>query len=103
MHVLLPIKAHAWLSELTLDLAYLISRLPGARAGMATYQIDCPSCYEFSGKSIADFLRHVRFFHADVNPFSICCNLGCGRERPFTNFLTFRDHVYQWHSGVSQH
>jgi hypothetical protein len=68
---------------------------------MATYQLDCPSCYEFSGKSIAELLRHVRFFHADVRPFSIRCNLGCGRERPFTSFLTFRDHVYTWHSGVT--
>lgn len=67
---------------------------------MATYQLDCPTCYEFSGNSIAELLRHVRIFHADTRPFSIRCNLGCGRDRPFTNFFTFRDHVYKWHSGV---
>ena len=78
-----PIKAHALLFE------------------MATNRLDCPPCYEFSGKSIAELLRHVRLFHADVRPFSIRCNLGCGRERLFTNFFTFRDHVYQWHSGIT--
>ena len=31
----------------------------------------------------------------------LCCKLGCDRERPFTNFFTFRDHVYRLHSGVT--
>lgn len=63
-------------------------------------RLDCPSCSEYSGRSIAEFLRHIRLFHADSRPFSLRCNLGCGRERPFTNFLTFRDHVYCLHSGI---
>ena len=50
---------------------------------------------------MADYLRHIRLFHTDVRPFRICCNLGCGRERPFSSFFTFRDHVYTLHSGVT--
>lgn len=64
--------------------------------------LDCPSCFEYSGQTCADYLRHIRLFHADVKPFRFCCNLGCGRERPFNSFFTFRDHVYALHSGVTQ-
>lgn len=64
-------------------------------------RLNCPLCFEFSGTSISEFLRHVRLFHADARPFSLRCNLGCNRERPFTSFLTFRDHVYRLHSGIT--
>ena len=64
--------------------------------------LDCPSCFEFSGKTVADYIRHIRLFHADVRPFQICCNLGCRRSaKPFTSFYTFRDHVYAYHSGIT--
>lgn len=62
---------------------------------MSVFQ--CPCCWQSTGKNITSHLRHVRLLHADSRSFSLRCNLGCGREKPFNNFLTWRDHVYRIH------
>ncbi len=67
-------------------------------------QLDCPSCFHFSGTNIGDYLRHIRLFHNDTGTtFRVFCNLGCARprDRPFKNFFTFRNHVYAYHSGLT--
>ena len=63
-------------------------------------KLDCPSCFNFSGTTIGDYLRHIRLFHTDTT-FRVFCNLGCARDRPFKSFFTFRDHVYAYHSGLT--
>ena len=56
----------------------------------------CPTCRHCS-KSIKDFLKHLRLYHADSPAFKIDCGLdGCCRT--FSNFYTFRNHVYVHHS-----
>ena len=67
---------------------------------MATSRLDCPSCFDYSGNAIAELLRHIRLFHADTTPFNVRCNLGCARDKPFSSFFTFRDHIYRFHSGI---
>ena len=56
----------------------------------------CPLCNCSSLPTISLYLTHIRLSHADTPGFTICCGLqGC--RRSFTNFLTYRNHVYARH------
>lgn len=62
-------------------------------------RLECPSCGEYQGKSLSDLIRHVQLIHADRS-FSVRCT-GCGRNKLFKNFYTWRDHMYS-HHGESE-
>ena len=56
----------------------------------------CPLCSCTSLPTISLYLTHIRISHADVPGFKIICGLqGC--KRSFTDFLTYRNHVYAHH------
>ena len=57
--------------------------------------IRCPLCATcFTSVSI--FLSHLRLIHASEAGFQIPCGLqGC--QRTFSNFYTYRNHVYSMH------
>ena len=43
-------------------------------------------------------MQHIRECHAYSPAFHLTCGMN-GCPRTFKNFLTFRTHVYRWHSG----
>ena len=56
----------------------------------------CPLCNCSSLTTTSLYLAHIRLSHADAPGFKICCGLqGC--RRTFTNFTTFRNHIYSRH------
>lgn len=57
--------------------------------------ITCPLCAgSFSTASV--FLTHIRLVHASDASFHMSCGLqGC--QRTFSNFYTYRNHVYSFH------
>ena len=61
----------------------------------------CPLCNCTSLPTISLYLTHIRISHADVPGFKIICGLqGC--KRSFTNFLTYRNHVYAHHDTTDE-
>ncbi len=59
--------------------------------------LPCPLCGFHGQNHLSELMRHIRLFHADESNFKIDCTLqGCCRT--FTNYLTYRNHVYAFHS-----
>jgi len=58
-------------------------------------RLECPCCGEYQGKNLADIICRVRLIHAD-RAFSVRCR-GCGRNKLYKNFYTWRDHMYSHH------
>ena len=57
--------------------------------------ITCSLCTACFG-SVSIFLSHLRLIHASEAGFQVSCGLqGC--QRTFTNFYTYRNHVYSMH------
>lgn len=57
--------------------------------------ITCPLCTGSFG-TVLVFLTHVRLVHATDASFHMPCGLqGC--QRTFSNFYTYRNHVYSFH------
>ena len=47
--------------------------------------------------NLTEFLKHVKLFHSHQPNFSITCGVrGCMRS--FHNYITFRNHLYMYHS-----
>ena len=58
--------------------------------------LTCPLCPLRGFPSVSALLTHIRLMHSDQPNFLLQCNLqGCCRT--FTNFLTYRNHVYAFH------
>lgn len=55
----------------------------------------CPLC-SLPLPTLALYVTHIRLSHADMPGFRICCTQqGCSRS--FTNFRTYRNHIYAYH------
>ena len=58
----------------------------------------CPVCREFCTQKVSALIKHVGLVHATTGtPFRIVCGLGGCRHR-FSNYRTYRNHVYAIHS-----
>ena len=55
----------------------------------------CPLC-SLPLPTLALYINHIRLSHADMPGFRICCTQqGCSKS--FTNFRTYRNHIYAYH------
>ena len=58
--------------------------------------LTCPLCASPPLANLKKLLKHIRFLHADHEPFSIQCNLqGC--KRTFRRLKTYENHIYTYH------
>ena len=61
----------------------------------------CPVCHEFARTSYAGILRHIGEVHSFSPDFRIVCGLGSEKcPATYTNFQSFRSHVYKKHREV---
>lgn len=56
----------------------------------------CPVCRNFKAQRLLYYLKHIHLYHAHEPGLNITCGLS-GCTRSFTNFYTYRDHVYAYH------
>ena len=58
----------------------------------------CPVCREFCTQQVSVLIKHIGLVHATKGtPFRIVCGLG-GCQHRFSNYHTYRNHVYTIHS-----
>lgn len=58
----------------------------------------CPLCRDFCTRRVSVLIKHIGLVHATKEtPFHITCGLG-GCRKTFSNFRTYRNHVYSIHS-----
>ena len=62
--------------------------------------ISCPLCPVSFRKlsSVSEYTKHLRLFHATKPDFKITCGFN-GCQRVYTNYGTFKNHLYGMHSG----
>ena len=61
----------------------------------------CNICSLFASPSFSAVLRHIGNTHAGDPNLSIVCPVpGCPRESPYSNYESFRSHVYRKHREV---
>lgn len=61
----------------------------------------CRVCGSFASPTFAAVMRHIGSTHAaDEQLVLVCPVQGCTREDPYSNFESFRSHVYRKHRGV---
>lgn len=59
-------------------------------------RLHCPLCTYSALPTLSLYVAHIRLNHADDPGFRISCTLqGCSRS--FTNFCTYRNHLYAYH------
>ena len=66
---------------------------------MATQALKhCPLCRDFCTRQVSGLIKHTGLVHASTSgPFHIVCGLG-GCQRLFSNFRTYRNHLYSIHT-----
>ena len=58
----------------------------------------CPLCRDFCTRQVSGLIKHIGLVHASTTgPFHIVCGLG-GCQRLFSNFRTYRNHLYSIHT-----
>ena len=63
------------------------------------YQFKCPLCSKFARDQFAPVLRHIKDVHSFDPSFHIVCGLdGCPAS--YTNYESFRSHVYLNHKHI---
>lgn len=61
----------------------------------------CQVCSAFASPTFAAVLRHIRTAHATDEQLALVCPIqGCSRQNPYSNFWSFRSHVYTKHRDV---
>ena len=61
----------------------------------------CLVCRAFVSPTFAAVLRHMCTTHATDQQLALVCPIqGCPRQNPYTNFWSFRSHVYTKHRDV---
>ncbi len=68
-------------------------------ASVATSTLkQCPLCRDFCTRQISVLIKHIGLVHANkATLFHIVCGLG-GCQKRFTNFRTYRNHLYSVHT-----
>ena len=59
-------------------------------------KIDCWICHKFSARSLKSTIRHIGNVHSRDPNFLVNCGIG-GCTQNYTNFTSFRSHVYRKH------
>ena len=58
----------------------------------------CPLCRDFCTRQVSGLIKDIGLVHASTTgPFHIVCGLG-GCQRLFSNFQTYRNHLYSIHT-----
>ena len=61
----------------------------------------CQVCSAFASPTFAAVLRHICTTHATDEQLALVCPIrGCPRQNPYSNFESFRSHVYTKHRDV---